>query len=129
MHLKHTEEQDALRDAVGRFLEKASSAEVVREAEPLGFDPKVWVGLTEMGVPTLGVAADLGGSGGSLRDLAVVAEACGARLAPAPVVESMVAGRLLARFAATSDAAAAALGRLVEGGAPVTLTLHPASDG
>ncbi len=126
MHLRTNEEQDALRDAVARFLEKASSAEAVREAERLGWDPDVWAGLTAMGVPALGVAEEHGGSGATLRDLAVVAEACGARLAPAPVVEAMVAARLLARFA---EPAADALGALVGGGGPVTLALHPAVDG
>lgn len=126
MHLRTTEEQDALRDAVARFLEKASSPEAVREAEPLGWDPEVWAGLTDMGVPALGVAEEHGGSGATLRDLAVVAEACGARLAPAPVVEAMVASRLLARFA---DTAADTLGALVAGGDPVTLALHPAVAG
>ncbi|MGN6692693.1 MAG: acyl-CoA dehydrogenase [Aquihabitans sp.] len=126
MHLQITEEQEALRDAVASFLDKASSFEAVREAEPLGWDPKVWSGLTDMGVPTLGIADDLGGSGASLRDIAVVAEACGARLASAPVVETLVAGRLLARFA---DAAGAHLTDLVEGGAPVALALLPALDG
>ena len=126
MHLQLTEEQDALRDAVARFLEKASTAEAVREAEPLGWDEKVWAGLTDMGVPTLGVPEDQGGSGATLRDLAVVAEAAGARLAAAPVVETMVAARLLARF---PDPAADVLAALVEGGAPVALALHPAVDG
>jgi alkylation response protein AidB-like acyl-CoA dehydrogenase len=126
MHLKHTEEQDALRDAVAGFLEKAASPEAVRDAEPLGWDPKVWAGLTDMGVPTLGVAEEHGGSGASLRDMAVVAEACGARLAPAPAVEAMVAARLLARFA---EAAGTHLADLVEGGAPVALALRPAERG
>jgi len=126
MHLKITEEQDALRDAVSGFLDKASSAEAVREAEPLGWDEKVWAGLTEMGVPTLGVSEALGGSGASLRDIAVVAEACGARLAPAPVVETLVAARLLARF---PDAAGDVLTALIDGGAPVVLALRPAVDG
>ena len=126
MHLQITEEQDALRDAVAGFLEKASTPEDVREAEPLGWNAKVWSGLTDMGVPTLGVSEELGGSGASLRDIAVVAEACGARLAPAPVVETMVAARLLARFA---DAAGTHLTALVEGGEPVVLALQPALDG
>ncbi|MCB0976999.1 MAG: acyl-CoA/acyl-ACP dehydrogenase, partial [Acidimicrobiales bacterium] len=126
MHLQLTEEQEALRDAVSRFLEKAATPEAVRESEPLGWDPAVWSGLTDMGVPTLGVAEEHGGSGASLRDLAVVAEACGVRLAPAPVVETMVAARLLARFA---EPAAAPLGALVEGGAPVVIALAPAVDG
>jgi alkylation response protein AidB-like acyl-CoA dehydrogenase len=126
MHLQITEEQDALRDAVSSFLEKASSPEAIREAEPLGWDEKVWAGLTEMGVPTLGVGEDLGGSGASVRDIAVVAEAAGARLAPAPVVEAMVAARLLARF---PEAAAPFLQPLIEGGAPVTLAVQPTSGG
>lgn len=134
MHLTITEEQDALRDAVARFLEKASTAESVREAEPLGWDPKVWSGLTDMGVPTLGVSEEQGGSGASLRDLAVVAQACGARLVAAPVVETMVAARLLARFASPAGdggpgGAAAALTRLIDGGPPVVLAVRPAVNG
>ena len=65
MHLQISEEQDALRDAVARFLDKASTAEAVREAEPLGFDRAVWRGLVDVGVPALGVGEDLGGSGAS----------------------------------------------------------------
>jgi alkylation response protein AidB-like acyl-CoA dehydrogenase len=126
MHLQLTEEQGALRDAVSSFLDKAASPEAVREAEPLGWDEKVWAGLTEMGVPTLGVSEELGGSGASLRDIAVVAEACGARPAPAPVVETLVASRLLARF---PEVAAPFLGPLVEGGAPVVLAVQPAIAG
>jgi alkylation response protein AidB-like acyl-CoA dehydrogenase len=126
MHLQLTEEQDALRDAVSSFLEKASGPEAIREAEPLGWDESIWQGLTEMGVPTLGVSEDQGGSGASLRDVAVVAEACGARLAPAPVVETMVAARLLARFA---EAAGGFLDDLVAGGAPVVLAPQPGFDG
>ncbi|HMS89822.1 MAG TPA: acyl-CoA dehydrogenase [Acidimicrobiales bacterium] len=129
MHLSHTEEQEALRDAVAGFLDKASDPESVRESEPLGWDPKVWDGLTAIGVPTLGVAEEQGGSGAPLRDLAVVAEACGARLASAPVVETMVAARLLARFAAAHAVAAEVLAALAEGGAPVTLAVRPARDG
>ncbi len=126
MHLRISEEQDALRDAVARFLDKASTPEAVREAEPLGFDEAVWQGLVEVGIPALGIEEELGGSGASLRDLAVVAEACGARMAPAPVVEAMVAGRLLARF---PDDAAEALALVTDGGAPVVMALHPADDG
>jgi len=130
MHLRLTEEQEALRDAVSGFLEKAADAEAIRQAEPLGWDPKVWDGLTAIGVPTLGVAEELGGSGATLRDLAVVAEACGARLAPAPAVETMVAARLLARFAAAGiESATATLATLAEGGLPVTIAIRPAVDG
>jgi alkylation response protein AidB-like acyl-CoA dehydrogenase len=129
MHLSHTEEQEALRDAVAGFLDKASDAESVREAEPLGWDPKVWDGLTAIGVPTLGVTEEQGGSGATLRDLAVVADACGARLASAPVVETMVAARLLAPFTSAHAAAAEVLAELADGGAPVAFAVRPARDG
>ncbi|MEZ5177829.1 MAG: acyl-CoA dehydrogenase family protein [Acidimicrobiales bacterium] len=57
-----------------------------------------------------------------------MAEAAGARLASAPVVEAMVAARLLARHADT-DASAGVLAELVAGGDPVVLALHPSVDG
>ncbi|MCU1452453.1 MAG: uncharacterized protein JWN46_599 [Acidimicrobiales bacterium] len=123
MDLSLSEEQEAVRDALARFLDKASSAEQVRAAEPLGWDPAVWAGLVRMGVPTMGVAEHAGGQGAALADLAVVAAACGARLAAAPVVETMVAARLLARF---PDAGAPWLAHLVAGTSPVTLALRPA---
>ncbi|MCU1351917.1 MAG: uncharacterized protein JWM05_1126 [Acidimicrobiales bacterium] len=123
MDLSLSEEQEAVREAVVRFLDKASSAEQVRAAEPVGWDPAVWSGLVQMGVPTMGVAEALGGQGAVLADLAVVAEACGSHLASAPVVESMVAGRLLARF---PEAGAQWLAHLVDGTSPIGLALRPA---
>ncbi len=118
MDLSLSEDQDALRETLGRFLAKASSAEQVRAAEPSGFDEAVWAGLVEMGVPTMGVPEDQGGSGASLADLAVVAEQAGAALAPVPIVEAMVTARLLA-----------AHGREVAPGAVATLALRPVTDG
>src|SRR5699024_3749769 len=126
MHLKLTEEQIALQEAVSNFLQNTADHEAVRESEPLGWIPQIWQGLTEMGIPTLGVDEDLGGSGAGLRYLAVVAEACGTHMAAAPVVESMVAARLLARFPETC---AAPLADLVAGGAPVVVALRPAVEG
>src|SRR5699024_8595200 len=126
MHLKLTEEQIALQEAVAGFLQNTADHEAVRESEPLGWIPEIWQGLTEMGIPTLGVDEDRGGSGAGLRYRAVLAEACGTHLAAAPVVEAMVAARLLARF---PDAGAAPLADLVAGGAPVVFALHPAVDG
>jgi alkylation response protein AidB-like acyl-CoA dehydrogenase len=98
MDLSLTDDQEALREAVSRFLAKASSPERVRAAEPGGFDEAVWRGLVEMGIPTMGVPEADGGGGASLADLAVVAEQAGAALAPVPIIEAMVSGRLLAAF-------------------------------
>jgi alkylation response protein AidB-like acyl-CoA dehydrogenase len=89
VHLDLTDEQQALRDAAGRFLAKASSAERVRDAEATGFDPAVWKGLVDLGVIAAGATGDA-----SLVDLAVVAEQCGAHLAAAPFVEAAVGARV-----------------------------------
>lgn len=103
MDLSFTEEQEHLREVVSRFLAKSSSPERVRSAEPLGFDATVWHGLVDIGVVAMGVPSSAGGMDASMADLTVVAEAAGAALAPAPLVEAMVAARLLARVAPESD--------------------------
>jgi alkylation response protein AidB-like acyl-CoA dehydrogenase len=126
MDLSLTDVQEAIRDGIGRFLAKTSSPDQVRAAEPLGWDRAVWEGLAGMGVPAMGVAPELGGGGAGLGDLAVVAGQVGAHLASAPVVEVMVAARLLGRFEVTGEDW---LRHLVDGSGPVTLALRPATDG
>jgi len=115
MNLELSDEQAALRDATARMLDKTSSPGQVRGAEPGGFSPDVWDGLAAMGVPTMGVPS-LGGA--ELADLAVVARQAGEHLAPAPVVEAMVACRLLA-----------AHGRAVDDATVRTIALRSAIDG
>ena len=126
MDLSPTDEQAHLRDTLTRFLAKAASPERVREAEPLGFDREVWDGLVEIGAVAMGLPATHGGAGAALADLAVVAERAGSAIAPAPVVEAMVAGRLLAAFAGPDDAW---LERVAEGTALLTLAVRPATAG
>src|SRR5262249_61999632 len=63
-----------------------------------------------------------GGAGASLLDAALVAEQAGAALAPVPLVESIVATRLLARL--DSPAAASALAAALAGDAIITIPLH-----
>src|SRR3954453_7683867 len=103
MDLSLTEEQEALREAVARMLDKRSSAEQVRDAEPLGFRPEVWAGFAEMGLLEVVDPSDPWQM--TLGDLAIVAEEAGAHLAPAPIVEALVAARLLGRLGAPTDTA------------------------
>lgn len=126
MDLSLTEEQEYLRTTLGRFLAKASSPEQVREAETTGFDRAVWDGLVEIGAVAMGLPERAGGADASLADLAVVAEQAGASAAAAPIVEAMVAGRLLARFA---DEGEAWLEQVAAGSALVTFAPRAADDG
>lgn len=123
MDLKPSDEQRALVDSFTDLLAKHSSIERVRAAEPGGFDPALWSALREVGVVEMGVPEPKGGWGAGLLDLALVAEQVGSAVAPAPVIETQVAARLLARL--DGEAAAGALAAAVAGERLVTLALRP----
>lgn len=131
MDLRLTAEQSQLVDAFAALYAKASSSERVRAAEPLGFDPGLWAQLGEMGVVAMAVPEAVGGWGASALDLALVAEQHGRAVAPAPLIETQAAARLLAGLVASgaAPAARAALDAAVAGERIVTVALHPARDG
>jgi alkylation response protein AidB-like acyl-CoA dehydrogenase len=128
MDLSFTPDQDALRDACQRLYDKASHGERVREVEAAsdGFDTALWSAVCDMGLPTMALPEDAGGAGASLTDLAVAVEVHGAHLGSAPLVETAVVARLLAR---TPGAAAADALAEVVGGAAAALALRPADGG
>jgi alkylation response protein AidB-like acyl-CoA dehydrogenase len=117
-----SEEQQALVESFASLLAKASTPEQVREAEPGGFDEKLWRSLVDTGAVTMGVPEAAGGWGASLLDLALVAELVGRSAAPAPVVETQVAARLLARL---GEAGTATLEPVLAGDELVTLAVRP----
>jgi alkylation response protein AidB-like acyl-CoA dehydrogenase len=97
------DDQAATRDVFRDFFTKECPTTVVRAAEPLGHDEKLWNRLKDLGVTSMGLPADAGGDGGSLVDLVLVAEEYGAVLAPVPLISQVVAGRLLAAADAPGD--------------------------
>jgi len=108
-----SDEQKGLRRALDELLAKHSTSEVVRAAEPTGFDPTLWRHVTEMRLVAMAVPEAAGGDGAGIVDMAIVAESLGRRAAPVPVIESVVAGRALAGI--DSDAARDALAQLLSG--------------
>jgi alkylation response protein AidB-like acyl-CoA dehydrogenase len=136
MDLKPSEEQQQLIDTFGAFYAKECPVERVRTAEPTGHDPELWGRLREMGALEMAVDEGSGGWGASLLDLALVAEQHGRHLGPAPLIESQVAARLLARVGRGAadggpgaGAATDALGRVLREDRLVTLALHPSRNG
>jgi alkylation response protein AidB-like acyl-CoA dehydrogenase len=121
-----SDEQQELVDSFRRLLAKQSPIERVRETGPRGFDESLWRALQEVGAVTMTVGEAHGGWSASLLDAALVAEEVGRALAPAPVIESQVAARLLAGVG--TAAAADALAQVVEHGRIVTVAVHPARD-
>jgi alkylation response protein AidB-like acyl-CoA dehydrogenase len=117
-----SEDQEALRDVFASFFERACPPDLVRAAEPSGFDAGLWARLADMRAVAMGLPEDAGGDGAGMVDLSLVVEELGRRLAPVPLVEAIVAARLLAGATAGPpewlvDAAC--------GSRLLTLALHP----
>jgi len=123
MDLDLSEEQQLLRETFAQLFADQSSPDRVRAAEPAGFDPALWKQLAEMGALGVRVPEAAGGSGASLLDAVLIATEAGRRLASVPLLEGIVAARLLA--ASHHDEAKPWLARLLEGTALVSLALHP----
>ena len=91
-----TEEQRALRDSVASALRRDGAAGSER-----GIDERLWKDLRAIGVPELGLATEATTDEGAepMLDALVITQLCGTELAAVPVVESIVAARLLQRCA------------------------------
>ena len=105
MDIALTETQTLLRDAVRDYLEKEVPIERVRQLErDGGVDRELWTYLQDSGYLSLPFAEELGGSGGSLADLAVLLEELTRFAAVTPFMETMLCAVALARH---GEAAAA----------------------
>jgi alkylation response protein AidB-like acyl-CoA dehydrogenase len=98
------EDELAVRDAFREFFTVECPTSRVRAAEPLGFDPKLWRQVDELGATTMGLPEAAGGDDAGLLILAIVAEEAGAALAPVPLAEHLAASRAVARSAGTTGA-------------------------
>lgn len=96
MKLTLSDEQRLLRDSFARLFARESSIERVRAVAEAGFDPSLWASFAETGAPMARVPAERGGLSLSLLDATLIAEEAGRCLASIPLVEVMVAARLLA---------------------------------
>jgi alkylation response protein AidB-like acyl-CoA dehydrogenase len=122
-----SETQADIRKTFERFFEKESTAERVRAAEPLGFDPELWQRIATTGVVSMGVAEEHDGGGAGLVDLVLVAAEYGRRLAPVPLIEAVVAARLVSRFEPAR--ATSWYGPVLAGEQIATLAVRPATGG
>lgn len=90
-------DEAAVHELFTEFFARECPSTVVRQAEALGFAPALWDRYAQTGGPALAVSERAGGSGAGLLAAVLAAEAAGAVLAPLPVVEHLVALRLLDR--------------------------------
>ncbi len=125
MDLTLSADQDATRDLLRRLFANEVPSTVVRAAEDLGHSPAVWAALAGAGIPGMGVPAELGGGGADLTLLTVAALEAGRCLAPVPLIEHLVATRVLAAL----DPAHPRLPALVAGDAIAAWAPVAATDG
>lgn len=84
-------EQTLLQDSVTRYLAEQQPLDAVRKvAEGENEDALVWQGLAELGIPGILISEENGGLGLGSLDAAVVAEALGYHVTPAPFLSSAV---------------------------------------
>ena len=92
MDMGLNEEQLMFEAALRRYLNEALPVDALRRfiESGLGFEPTLWQGLVDLGVPGLMVPQDCGGSGLGMIEAAIAAEQMGAAAAPAPFIGSVV---------------------------------------
>jgi alkylation response protein AidB-like acyl-CoA dehydrogenase len=100
---QETDEQQMLRDATRRVLESHAPLSAVRELadSEAGYDAQVWRRGADLGWAVLAVDDAVGGAGGDLVDLAIVAEEHGRMAQPGPLVPTALVAHAVARLAAS----------------------------
>ena len=118
MNFEYSDEQQQLADSVRKFLVQAYGFEqrkaIIHSAS--GGSEQVWKTFAEMGLTAVALPEADGGFGGGAIDLMPVMEACGEALVVEPLLDQIVAGRLLAK-AGNAAQRAALLPGLIDGSA------------
>jgi alkylation response protein AidB-like acyl-CoA dehydrogenase len=100
--------QQDLRETYARLLAAHAPFSRVRavESEPPWFDAELWTRMRAMGATTLGLPEQVGGDGGGLVELALVAEEVGRTGSSTALAETAAVGRMLARLGTARDSLA-----------------------
>lgn len=128
MNFDLSDDQLLLEETVSRMLGATCPLTRVHEIvdSPSGIDPKLWQELGSLGVLGLAISQEHGGSGGSLLDLAVVAEVLGRGAAPGPFLEHVL-GAMAVDLAGDDEQRRRWLPKLATGEARATIALLESS--
>lgn len=118
------EDHEAVREVFSSFFTKECPTTIVRAAEPIGYDSALWDKLLPLGVTAMSLPENIGGDAAGILELGLVAEEVGRALAPVPLLEHVIATRLLAAANCDSELLKAAIG----GERPVGLALTALSE-
>jgi alkylation response protein AidB-like acyl-CoA dehydrogenase len=126
MNFAFSDEQEELRAAVRRFLtEKSPETEVRRLMDTTeGYDPAVWSQMAEqLGLQSLTIPEEFGGSGFSYVELIVVLEEMGAALLCAPFFSTVALGANALLTSGDDDAKKSYLPGIASGETIATLAI------
>ncbi len=131
MNFNLSDEQQMLRDGLGKFLGARYTLEASRIAAKTGagWQPEIWRAFaSELGILGATLPEAVGGSGGGPVEAMVIAEELGRALVIEPYVDTVVvAGGLLQR--AGNEPATAVLEQIAEGSAVVALAVTESASG
>ncbi|QNG17412.1 acyl-CoA dehydrogenase [Rhodococcus triatomae] len=125
MTIATTDEQRAAVDAVRSWADAVDPRASTRQG-PAGSWRGTWQGLSELGIFSVAVPTDMGGSGASIADLAAMVEEAARALAPGPVLTTAVAATVVGRSGGVAAKRWAA--ELADGALPCAL-IAPADVG
>jgi len=129
MDFEFTPDQRQMQDSIRALLATRYDLARLRQiSDEKGFDETLWQALAEAGVFAMMVPEAHNGLGLAPVDAVLLFEEFGRALAPAPVVETMLASWLIARFG-TPDQQATYLPRIASGALRVTLAHAEAEAG
>lgn len=121
MDFDFSDDQEQLRDAVRKWVDKGYTFERRRAAVAAGgFDRAAWGELAELGLTALTVPEDHGGMGQGAVDAMVVMEELGRGIVLEPLAQAFIASSVLSQFGA-QDVQAAWLPKIASGEALVVL--------
>jgi alkylation response protein AidB-like acyl-CoA dehydrogenase len=125
LDFEFTEEQEALRDSLRRFLAERAPIAYVRAmlGDERGTTDDVWRGLAGLGVTGMLVPEAHGGAGMGMVDLALVLEELGRTVHPGPFASSAVAAASLLTLAGDDELRSRTLPGLAAGSSVGTVAL------
>lgn len=118
MDFTFTEEQELLRQAARRFLEKECGISLVKQvAEGDGqIGPQLWQHMAELGWMGILIQEEQGGMGLTFVDLGVILEEMGRALLPGPFISTVVLLGEAIRLAGSDDQREECLPKIASGG-------------
>lgn len=98
MDFELSDDQRLLRDTAANFAKKESPVARRRalSSDPMGYEPKLWRSMGELGLIGVMFPEEQGGFGGSFVEAMLILEQFGTTLVPEPYLPSIVAGSMIA---------------------------------